>query len=430
MSATKAYKNMSTAELEALYTQLQEEFSTFKSKNLHLDMSRGKPEKGQLRLSADMLTCVTDAMLDSAEPDVRNYGLPNGIPEMRQLFADMLHVPVEEVLAGGNSSLNMMYDTIARAMQFGVLGSKTPWSKLDKVKFLCPAPGYDRHFAICELFGIEMIPVPMTAEGPEMDLVETLVSTDAAIKGIWCVPKYSNPTGITYSDAVVRRLANLKPAATDFRIFWDNAYCVHHLYGEYQPDTLLNIMDESKKAGNPDMVFMFASTSKITYPGAGVAAMVASIDNLKFIQKQLTIQTIGPDKINQFRHVAFLKDMDGVTRLMQQHADIIRPKFAVVLEKLEAILGNCEIASWTKPNGGYFISVDVMEGCAKRVGALCKEAGVVLTPPGVTFPYGKDPKDENIRIAPTYPPMEELIVAMDLFCLCVRLAAIEKLLNK
>ena len=328
----------------------------------------------------------------------------------------------------GNSSLNVMYDTVARAMTHGVMGS-TPWCKLDKVKFLCPVPGYDRHFAITEHFGIEMINIPMTSEGPDMDLVEELVNNDPAVKGIWCVPKYSNPQGITYSDETVFRFANLKPAAEDFRIFWDNAYCVHHLYEDKQ-DYLLEILMECKKAGNPDMVYKFSSTSKISFPGSGIAAMAASDANLKDIRNMMKVQTIGHDKVNQLRHVRFFKDIHGIVEHMKKHADILRPKFETVLEVLDKELGGLEIGSWIAPRGGYFISFDALDGCAKAIVAKAKEAGVVLTGAGATFPYGKDPHDSNIRIAPSYPTPEELEMAADIFVLSVKLVSIDKILEE
>ena len=321
-----------------------------------------------------------------------------------------------------------MYDTVSSSMTHGVNGS-TPWCKLDKIKFLCPVPGYDRHFRITEFFGIEMISVPMDENGPDMDMVEQYVNNDAAVKGIWCVPKYSNPSGISYSDEVVKRFAALKPAAEDFRIFWDNAYCIHHLYDDNQ-DEILNILEECEKAGNPNMVYIFASTSKVTFPGSGVAAIASSLENIDFIEKQMTVQTIGHDKINQLRHARYFKDIDGMKEHMRKHADLMRPKFEAVLEVLEKELGGLGIGSWTKPHGGYFISFDAMEGCAKAIVAKCKEAGVVLTGAGATYPYGKDPKDSNIRIAPSFPTPEEMAMATNLFVLCVKLVSVEKLLNE
>ena len=333
--------------------------------------------------------------------DTRNYGDWDGIGECRQLLADMMEVKKDNVIICGNSSLNIMYDTVARSMIRGVNGS-TPWCKLDKVKFLCPVPGYDRHFKITELFGIEMINIPMDENGPDMDLVEKYVNNDEAVKGIWCVPKYSNPTGITYSDEVVKRFANLHPKAEDFRIFWDNAYCIHHIYDEIH-DKIPNILEECEKAGNPDMVYKFSSTSKISFPGSGIAAMAASDANLKDIRNMMKVQTIGHDKVNQLRHVRFFKDIHGIVEHMKKHADILRPKFETVLEVLDKELGGLEIGSWIAPRGGYFISFDALDGCAKAIVAKAKEAGVVLTGAGATFPYGKDPHDSNIRIAPSYP---------------------------
>ena len=392
-------------------------------------MARGIPAPEQLDLSMEMLnTPLTDTMSESGN-DCRSYGVLDGIPEAKKLFAEILDVQPENIIVGGNSSLQLMYDTISRAMLLGVLGSEKPWCKYDKVKFLCPAPGYDRHFGICESLGIEMITVPYKEDGPDMDEVERLVASDETIKGIWCVPMYSNPTGISYSDEVVRRFANLKPAAKDFRIFWDNAYCVHHLSDDGQAH-LLNIIDECRKAGNPDMVFEFTSTSKISFPGSGVAVICASKDNIEFIKKQMGKQTIGFDKLNQLRHVRFFKNRKGIEEQMRRHADIIRPKFEAVLRTLETELKPLGIATWTDPRGGYFISFNGMDGTAKRIVALAKEAGVTMTNAGATYPYGNDPHDSNIRIAPTYPSIDELQTAMDLFCVCVRLASVEKLLEK
>jgi DNA-binding transcriptional MocR family regulator len=359
--------------------------------------------------------------------DTRNYGDLDGIGECRRLMAGMMGVPKDNVIVCGNSSLNIMYDTVSRSMVKGVNGM-TPWCKLDTVKFLCPVPGYDRHFKITEFFGIEMINIPLYEDGPDMDIVEKYVNNDEAVKGIWCVPKYSNPTGISYSDEVVRRFANLKPKAKDFRIFWDNAYCVHHLYDDDQ-DEILNIMDECEKAGNPDMVYIFASTSKVTFPGSGVSAIASSLENIKYIIDQMTIQTIGNDKINQLRHVRFLKDEEGLKEHMRKQAELIRPKFEAVLNTLDAELAGLDIGSWTKPKGGYFISFDAMPGCAKSIVSKCKELGVVLTGAGATYPYGKDPLDSNIRIAPTFPTVEEMRDATKIFVLCVKLASVEKLLE-
>ena len=424
-----AYEELSKEELLQLKSELETQFDEVKAKNLKLDMSRGKPSTEQLNLSMDMMDVLkSDSDLVCEEGvDCRNYGVLDGIAEAKQLLADMMEVPKDNIVIFGNSSLNVMYDTIARSMTHGVMGS-TPWAKLDKVKFLCPVPGYDRHFAITEYFGIEMINVPMTPTGPDMDMVEELVSTDPAIKGIWCVPKYSNPQGITYSDETVHRFAKLNPAAEDFRIFWDNAYCVHHLYEDKQ-DYLIEILMECKKAGNPDMVYKFSSTSKISFPGSGIAAMAASDANLEDIRSTMRVQTIGHDKVNQLRHVRFFKDIHGIVEHMKKHADILRPKFETVLEVLERELGGLEIGSWIAPRGGYFISFDALDGCAKAIVAKAKEAGVVMTGAGATFPYGKDPHDSNIRIAPSYPTPEELAVAAEVFVLSVKLASVDKILE-
>lgn len=423
------FARMEKGELRDILKGLQDKFDDYKSQGLKLDMSRGKPCKEQLDLSNAMLSCLDESDYKTEGGfDCRNYG-PDvlGIPEARKLMGDMLGVGPDEVIAGGNSSLSMMYDTVARAMTHGVLESKQPWGKLPKVKFLCPSPGYDRHFAICQHFGIEMIVVEMKEDGPDMDAVEKIVREDDAVKGIWCVPKYSNPEGKTYSSAVVKRFAGLKPKAEDFRIFWDNAYAVHHLTDN--PDHLDNILDECKAAGRPDMVFIFGSTSKVSYAGAGLAAMAASKANIDHIKKQISIQTIGPDKINQLRHVKFFRTIDGINEHMKKHAAILRPKFEAVLNIFEEQLGGKNIAWWNKPNGGYFISLNVMEGCAKAVVAMAAEAGVTLTGAGATFPYGKDPADRNIRIAPTMPPVEELKKAMDIVCTCIQIISIKKILE-
>lgn len=424
-----AYNELSREELLNLKGELEKQFSEVKAKGLNLDMSRGKPSAAQLDLAMgmmDVLNSQSDLKCQEGV-DCRNYGVLDGIQEAKQLLADMMEVPKDNIVIFGNSSLNVMYDTIARSMTHGVMGS-TPWCKLDKVKFLCPVPGYDRHFAITEHFGIEMINIPMTESGPDMDLVEKLVSEDEAIKGIWCVPKYSNPQGITYSDETVHRFAKLKPAAEDFRIYWDNAYGIHHLYEDKQ-DYLIEILMECKKEGNPDMVYKFCSTSKVSFPGSGVSAIAASDANLVDIRKQMTIQTIGHDKLNQLRHARFYKDIHGMVEHMKLHADILRPKFETVLSVLEEELGGLEIGSWLAPRGGYFISFDAMEGCAKAIVAKAKEAGLIMTPAGATFPYGKDPKDSNIRIAPSYPTPEELAVAAEIFVLSVKLVSIDKLLK-
>ncbi len=424
----KAYKELSKEELTALKAELEEQFEEVKKKGLKLDMSRGKPAPAQLDIAMglfDVLHSEADMMTEDGT-DTRNYGIVDGIPEAKRLMGEMMEVPAENVIVYGNASLPIMFDLISRSMTHGVLGS-TPWCKLDKVKFLCPVPGYDRHFRITEYFGIEMINIPMTPTGPDMDLVEKYVENDPAVKGIWCVPKYSNPQGISYSDETVRRFAALKPAAKDFRLFWDNAYTIHHLYEDKQ-DYILEILHECEKAGNPDMVYKFSSTSKVSFAGGGIAALAASKANLEEIKKSMSTQTIGYDKINQLRHVKYFKNLDGMMAHMKKSADIIRPKFEAVLSVLERELGGLEIGSWTKPLGGYFISFDAMEGCAKAIVAKCKEAGVILTGAGATYPYGKDPKDSNIRIAPSYPSPEELAEATELFVLCVKLVSAEKLL--
>lgn len=425
----KTYRELSKEELLVLKEELNQKYEESKAKGLTLDMSRGKPAASQLDMEMDFMDVLSSKASVKAEDgiDCRNYGVLEGIPEARKLIGDMLSVPAEQVLVMGNASLSIMYDTVARSMLFGVMGS-TPWCKLPKVKFLCPVPGYDRHFAITEHFGIEMINVPMTATGPDMDLVEKLVSEDAAVKGIWCVPKYSNPQGITYSDETVKRFAALKPAAEDFRIYWDNAYVVHDLY-EDTKDELAEILSACEEAGNPDMVFEFCSTSKVMFPGSGISAVAASKANLEYFKKTMTIQTIGYDKLNQLRHVRYFKDIDGMKAHMKKHAAIIRPKFEAVLAVLEKELAGLEIGSWVKPNGGYFISFDALEGCAGEIVKKCKEAGVVLTGAGATYPYKKDPKDSNIRLAPTFPTQEELEEATDLFVLCVKLVSVEKLLE-
>ena len=425
-----AYKDLSVEELQSLKKELEAQFAEIKAKNLKLDMSRGKPSKAQLDLSMGMMDVLSsEANLTCEEGvDCRNYGVLDGINEAKQLLSDMSEVPKENIVIFGNSSLNVMYDTISRSMTHGVMGS-TPWCKLDKVKFLCPVPGYDRHFAITEHFGIEMINIPVTPEGPNMDMVEALVNNDETVKGIWCVPKYSNPQGYTYSDQTVRRFARLKPAAKDFRIYWDNAYTIHHLHDDNQ-DYLIEILMACKQEGNPDMVYKFCSTSKISFPGSGIAAIAASTANLADIRKQMTIQTIGHDKVNQLRHARYFKDIHGVVEHMRKHADILRPKFEAVIDVLNKELDGLEIGSWTEPRGGYFISFDSLEGCAKAIVAKAKEAGVIMTPAGATFPYGKDPKDSNIRIAPSFPTPEELSMAANIFVLSVKLVSIDKILGE
>lgn len=425
----KKYQEMSKEELLTLKSELQKQYEEVKALGLSLDMSRGKPSATQLDISMgmmDVLNSDTDLKCETGV-DCRNYGVIDGIPEAKRLLGEISEVDPEHIIIYGNSSLNVMFDSNARSMTHGVMGS-TPWAKLDKVKFLCPVPGYDRHFKITEFFGIEMINIPMLPTGPDMDMVEKLVSEDEAIKGIWCVPKYSNPQGITYSDETVKRFARLKPAAEDFRIYWDNAYSVHHLYDEDQ-DFLIEILGECAKAGNPNLVYKFTSTSKISFPGSGIAAVAASKANLDDFRKYMTMQTIGHDKLNQLRHVRFFKDLDGVHAHMRKHADLIRPKFQAVIQTLEKELGGLGIGEWTNPKGGYFISFDSMEGCAKAIVEKAKEAGVVMTGAGATFPYGKDPKDSNIRIAPTYPTPEELAQAAEIFVLSVKLVSVEKLLE-
>ncbi len=427
----KSYKELSREELQQLQKQLARAYEDAKGKGLQLDMSRGKPSGAQLDMEMDFMDVLNSSSdyKTAAGLDTRNYGAMDGIPEAKELMAQMMGVASsDQVVVCGNASLTIMYDMVSWCMTHGVLGN-TPWCKLDKVKFLCPVPGYDRHFAITEHFGIEMITVPMTEAGPDMDIVEKLVSEDASIKGIWCVPKYSNPQGYTYSDETVRRFAALKPAAKDFRIFWDNAYAIHHLYEDKQ-DEILDILSECEKAGNPDMVYEISSTSKVTFAGGGISAFAASKANLEQLKKFLTIQTIGFDKINQLRHVRYFKNLDGLKAHMWKHAAIMRPKFEAVLKVLDEELSGLGIAEWTNPRGGYFISFESMEGCAKKIVAKCKEAGVVLTGAGATFPYKQDPKDSNIRLAPTYPAPEELAAATDLFVLCVKLVSVEALLEE
>ncbi len=417
------YTDMNREQLLAEQAVLKQRYNDYKAMGLKLDMSRGKPSKEQLDLSMDLLA---DTSYIEEGIDLRNYGILDGIPSCKKLFADLLGVEPKNILMGPNASLSLMFDYIAQAFSHGVMGS-TPWSKLPEVKFICPVPGYDRHFTILEYFGIKMINVPMTAEGPDMDAVEALAK-DFSVKGMFCVPKYSNPQGITYSDEVVKRIAALKPAAKDFRIIWDNAYIIHEIYEE--GDELLNIFDELPKHGNDDMVIEVCSTSKMTFPGAGISALAASDGNIADILRRMNCQTISYDKMNQHRHVEFFGDVDGIKAHMQKHAAIMKPKFEMVLRHLENELGGRGIASWIEPRGGYFISLDVMDGCAKRVGELCKNAGVVLTNVGATYPYGKDPKNSNIRIAPSLPPVEELDLAAQILCVSVRLACLEALVEE
>ena len=417
------FSKLSQSELEGIRRELEERYAAFQARNLKLNMARGKPGAEQLDISDSILESVNPKFAADGT-DCRNYGGLEGLPEMRQLFGEVLGIDPDNIIIGGNSSLNLMYDAMTRLMLFGTQGC-TPWCRLPKVKFLCPAPGYDRHFAVTEEFGIEMIPVPMTDEGPDMDVVEALVQEDVAVKGIWCVPLYSNPEGVVYSDETVTRLSTMKCAAPDFRIFWDNAYGVHHLY---EPIVLKDIFKACEEAGNPDRVLCFFSTSKITYPGAGVSMVASSPANCAEILKHMTIQTIGHDKLNQLRTLQLLKNADGLKAQMEKQAALLRPKFELVLEMLEKELAGTGLAQWKKPRGGYFVALDTLDGCAKETVRLAKEAGVTMTGAGATFPYKKDPRDRNIRIAPTYPPLSELAVAMELFCVCVKLAAVRKLM--
>ena len=424
------YLKCSAQELEQEYASLKKQYEDEKGKGLSLNMARGKPGKAQLDLSLGMLDVINSSseFVGADGMDCRNYGILKGIDECRQLFAEILGVEKENVMVGGSSSLNMMFDTISCMMTKPIVEGCKPWYEVENRKFLCPVPGYDRHFGITGYYGFEMIPVPMTEDGPDMDMVEELVASDDSIKGIWCVPKYSNPQGITYSDETVRRFAALKPAAKDFRIMWDNAYCIHDVTDT--PDELLNIMDACKEAGNEDMPILFCSTSKITFPGAGVAAMAASENNMKVFTERYNFEVISYDKLNMLRHVKYFGNYQGVLNHMKKHKEVLQPKFEIVLNALETELAPTATAQWTKPNGGYFVSVDVLPRTAKRVVQLCKEAGVVLTGAGATYPLGKDPKDSNIRIAPSFPPNSELEQAMEIFCICAKLAACEKLINQ
>ena len=421
-----AYKNLTTQELKQELAHAQTAFEALKAQDLKLNMARGKPGKEQLDLVSDMLTilhspeqCMCDGM------DVRNYGELSGLPSAKRLFADILGCKPEECFIGGSASLTLMYDAISKAYTHGMLHSDTPWCKLDSVKWLCPAPGYDRHFKVTQSFGFEMITIPMTPTGPDMDMVEALIR-DPAVKGMWCVPKYSNPDGIIYSDETVHRIAKMRPAAKDFMLMWDNAYCVHEFDGDFVP--FEDILTLCREAGNPDMVFEFASTSKITFPGAGVSVMACSEANQAYMQKLMGIQMISYDKVNELRHVLYLKDKETTLALMKKHAAVLGPKFKCVLETLDREIAPLEIATWQRPKGGYFVSVNTNPGLAKRTLALCKEAGVVMTGAGATFPYGVDPQDSNIRIAPSLPPVAELEKAMEVFCTSLKIAALEKLL--
>ena len=420
--------SMNRRDLQRQAALLDEKYQAFKAQRLALDMTRGKPCPEQLDLSLGLLDCLGHNDYRAADgSDCRNYGGLEGLPEARQLFADFLEVDPSEVIVGGNSSLTMMHDTIAQALLRGMPGGSAPWCALPALRFVCPSPGYDRHFAICQHLGIDMVTVDMTAEGPDMDQVERLVTADESIKGIWCVPKYSNPTGITFSNAVVERLARMRTAAPDFRIIWDNAYTVHHL-GD-TPDRLANLFAASKAAGNPDRVLLFGSTSKISFAGAGLAAMAGSVANVRHIKAGLAIQTIGPDKLNQLRHVRFFRDMAGIEAHMRKHAAILRPKFAVVEDVLTRELGGSGVAEWSRPRGGYFVSLDTLDGCAKAVVAMAGDAGVQLTGAGATFPYGRDPRDRNIRLAPSMPSLNDIQQAMELFAVCIQRVSVAKLLT-
>lgn len=422
----QTYKGFSKEELFEKRNELSKKYENYKKQGLKLDMSRGKPCTEQLDISNDLFSNAQNLFAEDGT-DCRNYGLLDGIKEAKILFGELFNLSLDELFIGGNSSLNLMYDLIAKAFNHGLNGFEKPWSKLNKVKFLCPCPGYDRHFAITELFGVEMIVIPMNANGPDIDLIEALVKEDETIKGMWSIPMYSNPSGITYSDDVVKRLARMKTKASDFRIIWDNAYALHHLYET--PDKLLDIIAQCREAGNPDRVYMFGSTSKVTFPGAGISFIASSKENIAHIKKQISIQTIGYDKVNMLLHTRFLKNAKNVAEHMKKHAAILKPKFEAVNEILDKNLSGKGIASWNNPNGGYFISLDVYEGCAKKTVQLAKEAGVTFTPAGATYPYGKDPKDSNIRIAPTYPPISELKTAIEVLCVCVELSALELLLQ-
>ncbi|MQN01793.1 MAG: aminotransferase [Lachnospiraceae bacterium] len=426
------YKEMNKEELLEERQNLQKEYDAWKRKGLSLNMARGKPSKAQLDLSNELMDVLDSNSYfnDQTGTDCRNYGVPDGIPEAKALMGEMSEVSPDDMIIFGNSSLNIMFDQISRSYSKGVCGN-TPWCKLDNWKFLCPVPGYDRHFKVTEYFGAEMINIPMSPDGPDMDMVEEYVNNDPEVKGIWCVPKYSNPQGYSYSDETVRRFAALTPAAPDFRIYWDNAYSIHHLYDEPEnQDVILEILDECRKAGHPDIVYKFISTSKVTFPGSGLAAMAASKKNLDDVRSYMRVQTIGHDKLNQLRHVRYFGNLANMKQHMRRHAEILRPKFEAVWDIFEKNLGGLDVGEWTKPNGGYFVSFDSLNGCAKKIVAMCKEAGVTLTPAGATYPYGKDPDDKNIRIAPSYPPLEELKQAAQIFTVCVRLVSIDKILSE
>ena len=417
-------KSLNARELEEYRLKLVKRYREFQSRNLELDMTRGKPCPEQLDLSLGMFEGIQKSQyITSNGVDCRNYGGLGGIPEAKELFSQLLEVETDEIIIGGNSSLKLMHDTIIGAMVHGVMDSLVPWGKVPNVKFLCPSPGYDRHFAICEYLQIEMVPVELTGDGPDMDIIEELVMEDEAIKGIWCVPKYSNPTGIVYSDDTVDRLASMKTKAADFRIFWDNAYAVHH-FTDY-PAGLKNILTACKYKGNPERAFIFSSTSKITFAGAGIAIMAGSKGNMEFTKNQMFFQTIGPDKLNQLRHVLFLRNLEGIDNHMKKHAAILKPKFDAVQEILERELGSNNIAKWSRPEGGYFVSIDTLDGCAESVVAMAAKAGVKLTPAGATYPYNKDPRNRNIRIAPSFPLLEDVVSAMELAAICIQLTSID-----
>lgn len=420
------YQGATEEELRRFQQKANEKYEKYQAENLNLNMARGKPCPEQLDLSNGLYNDIK-TLIDENGTDCRNYGGVAGLPETRKLFADLLNVKVEELIIGGNSSLNIIYDNIARAFNYGVDEESTPWSKLEKVKFLCPSPGYDRHFAICELFGIEMITIPMQDNGPDIDRVEELVKEDESIKGIWCVPKYSNPTGVVYSDEIVNRLAAMETKANDFRIFWDNAYIVHHLTDN--PPRLKNILHACQEYKNPDRVYIYVSTSKITFAGAGLSIFASSKKNIDYIVGLISKQTIGPNKINQLLHTRFFKTVAGILEHMKKHATIIKPKFDLVQKIMERELADKNIACWSNPKGGYFINLDVMEGCAGKVVQLAKDAGVTLTKAGATYPYGKDPADTNIRIAPTFPPTKELEKAINIVAVCIEKATLDKLLK-
>ena len=420
------FNHLSAQELQQIKNDLSERYLKFKSRGITLDITRGKPCPEQLDLSGEMLDVITSSDYKTeGATDCRNYGGLDGIPEVKKLFAQYLEVSADEIIVGGNSSLNMMHDTFMRAMVKGIAEDSPPWGKLPKIKFLCPSPGYDRHFFICDFLDIEMIVVNMNDTGPDMDQVEELVAGDDSIKGIWCVPKYSNPTGVVYSDEVVERLAAMKTKANDFRIFWDNAYAVHHL--DEEPAPLKNMLKACKQAGNPDRVLIFGSTSKITFAGSGVAMMAGSKNNMALVKNQMAFQTIGPDKLNQLRHVKFFRNLEGINDHMKKHAAILKPKFEAVRSVLEKELTGKKVAEWSRPGGGYFVSIDTMNGCAAAVVKMAAEAGVKLTPAGSTFPYMKDPLDRNIRIAPSFPPLEDIQAAMELVGICIQLVSIDKI---